>query len=297
MWPPHCPDGILLTITEITPSFLPGLRLNLLRADLLHDQAAGPKNIRLNAWLTLARAQGYRRVVTAGGMHSNHLHALAMLAPAYGLQAKAYVRGLAYTPPNLLLAEAAAAGMELHAVSKGDYAAWGLGGLSPTIDLDLTEIWIPMGADGPPGQAALDAWAQTVWAQLPCRTQLALTAGTGSTLQAFAGSMPAGAHLWVAAPFKDMAYLQSRVPADKQHQTTMLAGAHRFGKVEDRALQLAQIFVQETGIGIDNLYMPTLLTRLADALADGLLRPDHPWAILHCGGQSVNRLTAIGPIR
>lgn len=266
------------------------MQLSLLRADLLHPQVAGPKYIRLAAWLAMAKAQGYSKVVSAGGMHSNHLHALAMLAPKFGLAAEAYVRGLAHAKPSPLLAEAQAAGMVLHPLAKADYASLLLDTATPTLALPPDALFIPMGGDGSVGQAALDVWAAQLWSQLAAGTQLALTAGTGSTLQAFAATLPPQSRLWVAAPFKDASFLWNRVPAPYRNQITLWPSRMRFGKTDELATLYGRLFVEETGVRVDNLYMPHLMASLAQARLRAELPLGTPWALLHCGGQSANIL-------
>src|SRR5690625_7746489 len=70
-----------------------GLEVLVRRDDLVHPALPGYKFYKLNHNLHRAHQEGYTRVVSFGGAHSNHLHALAAAGHLYGFATHGLERG------------------------------------------------------------------------------------------------------------------------------------------------------------------------------------------------------------
>ncbi|MCH8136924.1 MAG: pyridoxal-phosphate dependent enzyme [Proteobacteria bacterium] len=95
--------------------------LNVLRLDLVHPSVHGNKWFKLKGNIEQIRKLGCNRVVSFGGAYSNHIYALAALGKLLGFKTTGFIRGEIVRPLNPVLAFADNAGMQLVAISRGDY--------------------------------------------------------------------------------------------------------------------------------------------------------------------------------
>lgn len=187
------PDRVLIQPVHapLQPVELPWLaqaavRLAVLRLDLIDPEVSGNKWFKLALPLRAARSSGARGLISLGGPHSNHLHALAAAARRAGLPSVGLLRGEPQSTPTV--EDLQAFGMRLH---------WlGYGGYRERHRADFFDIWrdrypdflcLPEGGGGVAGaQGCAPLVAQV-------REQLAalgwedhdgwwLAAGTGTTL-------------------------------------------------------------------------------------------------------------------
>lgn len=267
-----------------------GLEWQLIREDRLHPAVPGPKFRRLTAWLESARSSGAERLLTAGGPSSNHLHGLAVLAREAGWPLEAIVRGEG--PPTPLLADAQAQGMKVCRLPRAQFDAEGWGTERPVMPIPTKTCFVPMGAGGGPGEDAMRALGQDL---VPYGFDtLCLTAGTGATLRGLVAGMPISTRFVVAAPFRDPAFLLEGFSDAERGRIRLLGsvGGRRFGRVDPAAQAAAADFLRETGIWVDDLYMPQLLFHLRSLQDQGCFAGDQRVGVLHCGGAVYNRIGA-----
>jgi len=189
-----------------------GVTLGVLRLDLLHPLWGGNKLFKLLPNLRRAEALGLRRVLSFGGAHSNHLHALAAWGRAHGLETAGIVRGEAPVAPGPTLAELHAWGMRIRHVPRVDYRrrhdpAW----VAEIAREFMPALVVPEGGDNAEGFAGCRELGRAI-AALPGRWDvLALACGTGTTLAGLvAGS---GAFVLGIAALRDGAGIAARAAA------------------------------------------------------------------------------------
>ena len=95
--------------------------INVLRLDRIHPSVHGNKWFKLKGNIEQIRQLGCKEVVSFGGAYSNHLYALAALGKLLGFKTTGFIRGEIVRPLNPVLAFADNAGMQLIAISRGDY--------------------------------------------------------------------------------------------------------------------------------------------------------------------------------
>ena len=98
-----------------------GVQLTVLRLDLFSSTLSGNKYFKLKHNIEVAKAQGFKTLLSFGGAYSNHIHALAMAGRHYGLATIGIIRGERHSPLNPTLQDAVDAGMQLHYISRQDY--------------------------------------------------------------------------------------------------------------------------------------------------------------------------------
>ncbi|MDT3718070.1 pyridoxal-phosphate dependent enzyme [Pseudomonas oryzihabitans] len=270
-----------------------GLRLAVLRLDQRPDAANGNKGYKLLPWRERLRRGEGRGLISLGGAHSNHLHALAALGRQEGFATVGLLRGEPCQTPTVQ--DLQAWGMALH---------WlGYGGYRRRHDADFWQSWqarypdlLPVPEGGCDEAAALACAA--IVAELrqglaaldwPDCQQLWLAAGTGTTL---AGVIRAADPAWqvvggLAVPPRHG--VEANLAALLPHGTTTnwrLVNACRggFGRIDAELARAMADFEVQTGIALDPLYTGKLWLALRDEIQRGAVAPDSRLVLVHSGG-------------
>ncbi len=98
-----------------------GVELACLRLDRVDPLVSGNKWFKLAPYLEQAAAAGAQGVISLGGAHSNHLHALAAAGQRFGFAIVGLLRGEAQRTPTV--DDLQRMGMELHWLGYGGYRA------------------------------------------------------------------------------------------------------------------------------------------------------------------------------
>ncbi|NER64360.1 1-aminocyclopropane-1-carboxylate deaminase, partial [Pseudomonas sp. MAFF212427] len=98
-----------------------GIEVAILRLDLIDPLISGNKWFKLLGHLRLAKARGAPGVISLGGAHSNHLHALAAAGQRFGFATAGLLRGHPQDTPTVR--DLHALGMRLHWLGYGGYRA------------------------------------------------------------------------------------------------------------------------------------------------------------------------------
>ncbi|UZJ61967.1 pyridoxal-phosphate dependent enzyme [Pseudomonas sp. KU26590] len=163
-----------------------GVEAAILRLDLVDPLISGNKWFKLKHHLAAAERVGARGVISLGGAHSNHLHALAAAGKRFGFATVGLMRGHIVETPTVL--DLQAFGMELHWLGYAGYRA--------RHDADFWVPWreryphlfpVPEGGgglDGAEGCAEIVQQARSQLGQLGWKDYDAwwLACGTGTTL-------------------------------------------------------------------------------------------------------------------
>lgn len=163
-----------------------GVELAVLRLDLVDPELSGNKWFKLYFHLSAARAVDAKGVLSLGGPHSNHLHALAAAGRRFGMATVGLLRGLEQTTPTI--EDLKAFGMQLHWMGYAGYRA--------RHNPDFFDTWrqryphyhmIPEGGSGLLGARGCACLVDHVRLQLPKLGWTDydawwLAAGTGTTL-------------------------------------------------------------------------------------------------------------------
>ena len=293
-----------------------GVTLGVLRLDLLHPLWGGNKLFKLLPNLRRAEALGLRRVISFGGAHSNHLHALAAWGREHGLQTVGIVRGEAPVQPGPTLRDLHDRGMRIRHVSRAAYRrrtdpAWVE---ELTRDL-MPALVIPEGGDNAEGFAGCRELGRSIAALEGGWDVLALACGTGTTLAGLvAGSgafvlgvaalrdaagitARAAAHLARAAPVGPDSSGQIPVGPDSSgHDPAPHARARArflvldrfagrgFARVDAELAGFMAQFSGRSGVPLDPVYTGKLFHGLHTLVGEGRFPPGTRVLALHTGG-------------
>ena len=163
-----------------------GVEVAVLRLDLVDPELSGNKWYKLTHHLAAAREGGCSGLISLGGPHSNHLHALAAAGRRYGLATVGLLRGVEQLTPTV--SDLLEFGMELHWLGYGGYRARHQDGFwLPWLERYPSYRCVPEGGGGLPGALGCVPLVAQLDAQLPGlgwndHDGWWLAAGTGTTL-------------------------------------------------------------------------------------------------------------------
>lgn len=273
------------------------VQVAVLRLDLLDPELSGNKWFKLSHHLDAAHALGAPGLISLGGPHSNHLHALAAAAKRFGLASVGLLRG--QPQQTATIDDVQRFGMQLH---------WlGYGGYRERHRADFFDAWhqrypgyysVPEGGGGLAGAMGCVPLVENVNARL---TELGwddhdgwwLAAGTGTTL---AGLVIGEAGLGRRQVHGALAGPQSHGVAGEVGRLLHEAGVSDFGyRLFDASRggfgrfdkPLAQFLIEterSSGLLLEPVYTAKALMALREHVQAGHFAPGTRLIFVHTGG-------------
>ncbi|WP_198147277.1 1-aminocyclopropane-1-carboxylate deaminase/D-cysteine desulfhydrase [Gilvimarinus polysaccharolyticus] len=256
----------------------------LLRRD---DQLpGGNKFYKLFFNLKAAQTAGKDTLVSLGGAHSNHLHALALACKAEKLKSRMLVRGYAAAADTPTLQDVKAAGGMIEFVGHGEYRRLCQ---SQQVALQPNEHLIPEGAANPLGEQGASYIGRAVQQQLGTDVRhIIMAAGTGSTLAGVASGLSGATEALGVSVLKGPAggSLYSNGQGQKP-RWKMLWGF--CGKGYGRPLSTAMLrfwqqFEHDNGVLLDPIYTLKMLWAINQLAKLGYWRRGDQVVAVHTGG-------------
>jgi 1-aminocyclopropane-1-carboxylate deaminase len=264
-----------------------GVELAVLRLDQVDPLISGNKSYKLAGYWQQAKRIGARGLISLGGAHSNHLHALAAAGQRLGFSTVGLLRGEPQHTPTVT--DLQAFGMQLHWLGYSGYRA--------RHRADFWAQWqalypqllpVPEGGGGLLGAQGCEALVDQARDQLPWPDYYGwwLACGTGTTLAGLVRA-EAGAH---------PVYGALAVPMDHgvPEQVAALAGPNGyelfdasrggFGKVDDALLAFMADCEQQMGMLLEPLYTAKALWALREAVREGWFAAGTRLIYVHTGG-------------
>lgn len=267
-----------------------GVELAVLRLDLVDPLISGNKSYKLAGYWHEAQAMGAKGLISLGGAHSNHLHALAAAGQRFGFQTVGLLRGEPQQTPTVM--DLVGFGMELHWLGYSGYRARNQPG--------FWEVWkqrypnlfpVPEGGGGPlglQGGAVMVGQARAQLAELGWDDYDAwwLACGTGTTLaglvQAERGAHPVYGAL--AVPLSHGVPEQAAKWVGVEGYQLFEACRGGFGKVDDELMAFMQASEQAAGMLLEPLYTAKALLALCNEVMAGRFESGARLIFVHTGG-------------
>ncbi|MFC5695119.1 1-aminocyclopropane-1-carboxylate deaminase/D-cysteine desulfhydrase [Pseudomonas sp. GCM10022186] len=284
----------------LEPLYLPwltaaGLELAVLRLDALDPLVSGNKWFKLAPYLAQAASEGAEGIMSLGGAHSNHLHALAAAGMRFGFPTVGLLRGEPVDSPTVR--DLQRFGMALHWLGYGGYRARHQPGFwEPWRQRYPRLLPVPEGAGGLPGAEGCAELVGMVRRQLAGLGwddyhSLWTAAGTGTTL--------AGLVLGEDGRHPVMGALA--VPPDHgvaEQVRTLLAKAGRadrgyrlidasrggFARLDAELARFLLDSEQQGGLALEPLYTAKALLAIRDEARAGRIPAGSRLVLLHTGG-------------
>jgi len=261
--------------------------VRIFRADAITPLGCGNKIYKLEENLKRLSATGCKRVLSFGGIWSNHLHALAVACESTPLTPVAAVRGEAHDDA-VLLADAVNRGLEVHYVSRGDYKNRDSENfrtaLMQTFDCDAC---LPEGGSNSLAVEGCKNITAMINAVGPMPTHICVAVGTGATL----AGVVCGAHesqKVIGIPVVKDSLAQARVQnwvnagsASAQWSLLDTAAPARYGAVDRALLEFVVDVHAEHNIVLDPVYNGKAFRAL---LASEITGSGEEIVFVHTGG-------------
>ena len=272
-----------------------GIEVATLRLDLIDPLISGNKWFKLIEHLKTADRAGAEGIISLGGAHSNHLHALAAAGKRFGFSTVGLLRGHPQETPTVR--DLQAFGMQLHWLGYGGYRARHEAGFwQPWQTRYPTLHPVPEGGGGLPGARGCMQLRAQVCAQLAGSGWSDydgwwLACGTGTTLAglilAEAGDHPVFGALAVPEDHGVVQQVEMIVgQAGVSDPVYELFEASRggFAKVDPLLLEFIEKTGQASGIPLEPLYTGKALLALKHQVEAGRFAPGTRLIFIHTGG-------------
>ncbi|MFK7734200.1 MAG: 1-aminocyclopropane-1-carboxylate deaminase/D-cysteine desulfhydrase [Pseudomonadales bacterium] len=282
-------------------SFAPDIatRVDILRLDSIDDFLGGNKWFKLMPWLELARQENTKCILSFGGPHSNHLHALAAAGKRYSFHSIAYVRGGDWLEQSLspTLQDARDNGMQLEFIGKAEYARR----YDPQWQAQLARkhaaLVIPEGGHSKqvlPSVATIGEHVSEC-SQAGPYDWVAVACGTGTTLAGLACGLRSDTQLMGFSVLKDQGSVEQAVTTLLENQSHCadwsVNNNYHFGgyaKINRDLVRFIDRFEECTGVPLDPVYTAKMMAGLIEEIrsAAQLDSGNAPKSVLaiHTGG-------------
>ena len=272
-----------------------GVELALLRLDQVDERVSGNKWFKLAPYLRQAAEQGLEGLISLGGAHSNHLHALAAAGQRFGFATVGLLRGNEQDTPTVR--DLRAWGMQLHWLGYAGYRERHAEGFwAPWRERYPRLLAVDEGGGGLPGALGCAPLVEQLREQLPGigwngYDQLWAACGTGTTLAGLVLGEQ-GMHPLIGAlavpPGHGVETMLPRLLAEAGREDAgyRLLDASRggFGKVDAELVRFMADFEAATGVPLEPLYTGKLLLVLHDEVSARRVPRGSRLVAVHSGG-------------
>jgi len=269
--------------------------LAVLRLDLIDPLISGNKWFKLAPHLAVAEQAGAEGVISLGGAHSNHLHALAAAGRRFGFATVGLMRGEPQDTPTVR--DLQQFGMHLHWLGYGGYRA--------RHQADFWTPWqaryprfatVPEGGGGLLGAQGCQVLVAMARAQLPALGWANydgwwLAAGTGTTLAGLvlgeAGAHPVTAALAVPASHgvaQQVAEVLQQAGQAAKGYHLLEAARGGFARVDAALAAFMLACEQHSGVPLEPVYTAKALLALQEQIACGAIAAGSRLIVVHTGG-------------
>ena len=272
-----------------------GVEVAILRLDQIDPLISGNKWFKLVEHLKAADRAGAEGIISLGGAHSNHLHALAAAGKRLGFKTVGLLRGHAQETPTVR--DLQTFGMQLHWLGYGGYRARHQPGFWEPWHAQYPHLFaVPEGGGGLPGALGCAAIKEQAQAQLPALGWSDyhawwLACGTGTTLAGLVlaeqGERPVHGALAVPDDHGVAQQVESIMrDAELTNAGYALIDASRggFAKVDPLLLEFIEQTEQAIGIPLEPLYTGKALLALKQQVEEGRFARGTRLIFVHTGG-------------
>ncbi|YCH20185.1 1-aminocyclopropane-1-carboxylate deaminase [Pseudomonas sp. D1-3] len=288
-WHPQAP------LQRLHFDWLAGVELAVLRLDLIDPLISGNKGFKLAPHLRRAIEQGASGILSPGGAHSNHLHALAAAGQRFSFATVGFLRGHPQDTPTV--EDLQRFGMQLHWLGYGGYRERHRAGFwAPWQARYPGFMPVPEGGGGLPGALGCAQLPAMVAAQLPALGWgdyhgWWLAAGTGTTLAGLVigeGGQRT-VHGALAVPLdhgvpKQVQALLAEAGRDNAGYRLLEACRGGFARQDAELLAFMAHCEAQSGLPLEPLYTAKALLALREAIERGEICAGTRLIFVHTGG-------------
>lgn len=263
-------------------------QVDILRLDEIHPQISGNKWFKLKYNLAEAKAKGFNTLLSCGGPHSNHLHALAFAGQYFSMNTHALVRGYEELPLTPTLSDCVAMGMKLEFVNKETYRRRYDESWCQQIADERHAFWVAEGGNNTLGQQGCAEITECFWEY----DEVWLSIGSGCTFKGLAQAMAQNGALKHVRLQGVMAIkggdalrqsLLAELPSGIEAKIDCDNHFGGFARCPEELVRLIHDYDQ-MGLPLDPVYTAKLVAAFELAWEQGRLQPDKKYLLIHSGG-------------
>ena len=287
-----------LLLHRLDPNPVVGINMSsvsLLRLDQTGGLAPGNKSYKLKENFEEARRRGIRRLVSFGGIWSNHLHALAAMGREQGFETIGVVRGeRAAGAESAMLQDARAWGMGVHYVSRSEYRRRNDGDYLAEMSARFAPcLVIPEGGANAAGTRGCLAIAELIRDLAPAVRRVVVPVGTGTTLAGIVAGLDDEYEVTGVSALKGASDLQGRVEQaldasafSAMARWCILHDFHcgGFARSNAQLREFMRAFEEGQGIPLEPVYTGKTLLAVHHLLQTPLWDSATPVLVVHTGG-------------
>lgn len=285
-------NNTLIQEIPIKAANIQGIKVSVLRLDLIHPVVSGNKIFKLKYYLKSALNEKKQRLITFGGAYSNHLVATAFAAQQNGLKALGYVRGEAPEKLSDTLSDCLNYGMELKFVPRLDYDALQQ---DEIIRENADAVVIPYGGHGRLG--AMGAKEILAFETAHNFDTIMASCGSGTMGAGLLAAMNNNQKLFLFSAVKNNFSIEAEIKSvllkeeylNKSFEINHQYHFGGFAKKNDHLLDFMNAFYKETTIPTDFVYTGKLVFAMNDMIQKQLIPGGSTILLIHSGGLQGNR--------
>lgn len=275
-----------ISTDPVTLLTAPGIEAFILRLDKVHPVISGNKWFKLQYYLKEAKEQDKKRIVTFGGAWSNHIVATAAACQMMQLASAGIIRGEEPGSYSPALLQAKKYGMQLHFISREEYAEKKL----PATLMNDKDYLVAEGGFGQPGvkgaATILDYTTQDF-------THCCCAVGTGTMMAGLTGAITAGQQLIGISVLKNNYQLNESVRSlvpDETKKWQIIHDYHfgGYAKHQPALINFMNECYRQTGIPTDFVYTGKLFYAVNDLAQKGFFPRGSRLLLIHSGGLQGN---------
>lgn len=266
-----------------------GVKIDVLRTDLIHPVISGNKWYKLRYYLEDARNKGCTEIASFGGAYSNHIVATACACQASQLNSIGFIRGDQLEQSSPTLAAAQSFGMQFEFVNRTDYKnKANLIAKNPKPN----RYWIPEGGYGILGAKGAASILDNV--SLIDYTHIVAAIGSGTMIAGLTNASLANQKVLGISSQKNNHSLESEVrmliAAENQYRFHYLPDYHfgGFAKHPTALLDFMNQFWLKESVPTDIVYTGKVFYAMNDLLEKEYIKAGDRVLVVHSGGLQGN---------
>lgn len=267
------------------------------RLDKIHPVVSGNKLFKLKYNIENALSKGLSKVVTFGGVWSNHLHAAAYALKESGLQMIAIVRGEALGQESKMIQDIRALGAEVHYVSRVFYAEKDTEEFKMWLIEQFGEVYII--PEGGANYLGVNGCMEILEPEDRAYTDVFCCAGTGTMASGLALTLSAGQRLHVISALKgggmqdeitrklEYFFMDKEAAIEQMERVLVYENFHRGGYAKYDQELVA--FIERSEVPLDFVYTAKMMMALESLIKEGRFNEHSKILAIHSGGLQGNR--------
>lgn len=287
------PDPLVIQLITLPVFTEKQLKVYMIRTDKMHPQISGNKWYKLKYNLKAAQQQGVSRVISFGGAYSNHIHALAWSARAFGMESVGVIRGEVVDNP--MLSDARNWGMQLHFVDRVSYRKRNCEDWWDELQSEIgSGFMIPEGGSNALAIQGVSELMSKLCQQIPDLDYLLCACGTGGTLAGLLSVAPESVKVEGYPVLKGADFLYSDIQQLLECSGAVMPlccwvldmDSHYggYGKINAEHQCAWLMLEQEFQMQLDPVYTSKMLRRFMEKVSQDAYPAGSTLALVHTGG-------------